>query len=242
MEIIKRPGLSVGFSQSFLNEKMAGDVFDFCKNLHWKPNSESRMSNITFGEKGLVYVVKFKENTVYRTTIPWENYEIIMSLKKMVEELTGETAPHGYNYCVIMKYANNDVIIKPHRDKEMVHGTSICGISVGSTRSLKLTPTYNKYNGSMLCELTHGSLYCLLPPTNDNYLHEILPGGRKNEVRYSLTFRNVAHAPKIIDIPPKTISVQGKCPCKLKTGLRKGESCGALIKDGSGGNFCKRHR
>lgn len=233
-------GLSVKFSPSFLDKEMADDVFNFCDSLKWKDKSMNRRSNITFGQNGLVYVVRFKENVIYRETIPWEDQTILINLKKMVEELTVDTAPDGYNYCVIMRYPHNGIIIKPHRDKEMVRGTSICGISVGNTRRLRLTHIDRNIRDPKTFELSHGSLYCLLPPTNDKYLHEILPEDidAQNTIRYSLTFRNVIG---VNNIPKPDKSVKYVCQGLLKSGLRKNEICGASVFE-PGATFCKRHQ
>lgn len=60
----------------------------------------------------------------------------------------------------------------------------ICGISIGQTRTLSMY----KYNNILNQPLKNGSLYLLLPPTNNFYSHAI----EKDDsigLRYSLTFR-----------------------------------------------------
>jgi 2OG-Fe(II) oxygenase superfamily len=123
-----------------------------------------------------------------------------------------------------MKYPHGDIVIKKHRDKEMTSGTSICGISVGTTRKIRFLPTSYinaKNSEGITLNLTHGSLYCMLPPTNDKWTHEILPENKEIGVRYSLTFRNMDINNMIKEIPKKQL-----CNAILKTGKRKGQECG----------------
>lgn len=200
--LIKRQGLSILFDKSFLIKDEADKIFSFCDNLNWKKTQTgdifNKRLNITFGEKGLVYNVTFSNKIINRNVIDWSEYPELLTLKTKVEDLTTNTAPNGYNFCAIMRYPNSSTIIKKHKDKEMVSGTSICGISVGATRNFKLSPPTTNYFSDcspLILSLIHGSLYCLLPPTNDYWCHEILSGTLKsNNVRYSLTFRNVPHA------------------------------------------------
>lgn len=235
MQEIRGLGLAVDFNDSYLSKEKSDEIFEFCdKTVNWNPKMENRRSNVTFGETGLIYAVTFQENTVYRKAISWDTYPCILKLKKKVEATTINTAPNGYNFCAIMRYPSGNVAIKKHRDKEMVHGTSIVGISVGSTRRLQLTPPYEFKKYPTILHLTHGSIYCLLPPTNDRYVHEILKDTDAG-VRYSLTFRNVPNA--ITSVP---LVVKIKCDAILKSGLRKGEKCGATVKL-SNANTCKRH-
>ena len=89
----------------------------------------------------------------------------------------------NFNVCVIQQYPNGKYGIQKHRDKEM--NGMICGISVGQTRTLSMY----KYNTNVLNQpLNNGSLYLILPPTNDFFLHAIEKDSSRG-VRYSLTFR-----------------------------------------------------
>lgn len=191
MQEIIGPELMINFNNDYLTKEEADCIYEFCdKTIKWSSKMNNRRSNVTFGKSGLIYTITFQKNTVYKKVIAWDMYPCLLDIKKKVEESTINTAPDGYNFCAIMRYPTGKVVIKKHRDKEMVSGTSIVGISVGSTRRFKLTPPYNIKTEPTILNLSHGSIYCLLPPTNDRYLHEILEDVDAG-CRYSLTFRNV---------------------------------------------------
>jgi alkylated DNA repair dioxygenase AlkB len=103
-------------------------------------------------------------------------------VEKMVDE--------KFNVCVVQRYPNGSYGINPHKDKEMIIGTTICGISFGAKRKLRLhSPKYMKLDNIEL-DLEHGSLYVLKSPTNTYWSHEIVKDKNINKPRISLTFRN----------------------------------------------------
>lgn len=213
--------------QPLLSKEIANELLDECESLNWK--NKNRRSNITFGDKGLVYKVEFSENTIYRKAISWDKLYILQKIKKIVEEYTREK----YNFCAIMRYPNGDSVIKKHRDKEMSKGI-IAGVSIGSKRRIVFTPLYNVNDNPISITLKHGSLYTMSPPTNDYWCHEI-PKGLTKRVRYSLTFR------KLLDtLTTKDIPVYPKCIAILKSGNKKGEKCNNNVKNG--GQYCGIHK
>jgi hypothetical protein len=214
---------NVTFDEKFVADELADTLLDKCKILFSNKSTATR-SSVIFGDKGLVYVVSYKGNTRKTLVKEWSEFQDLLTIKDKLQRLTGET----YNFCAIMKYPDGSAIIKKHRDKEMTKGSQICGISLGATREFKLSPI-NGVGGSHRLNLTHGSLYCLLPPTNDFWLHEILPSDTKEE-RYSLTFRNVPSPLKQEELK--------YCSAILKSGIRKGEKCGSWV---CTGELCGRH-
>lgn len=194
-EIVKGRGLDVRFFRQLYSPERAREIFEILeREIQWsKSITKGRRTNQTYGNEGLVYKVSFggygdrplKE--VERIAQPWTDVSILLALKKDVQLTTGE----DYNFCVIQRYPSGKVGINPHRDKEMVSGTTICGLSFGATRKLTLTPP--KFFGDETDRsftLTPGSLYILCPPTNDKWLHSI-EEDETTEPRISLTFRNV---------------------------------------------------
>ena len=118
--------------------------------------------------------------------LPW--LPCLMDIKLKLEQFikTQYDMMVTFNCCVVQRYSSGRVVIKAHRDKEMTEGTMICGISLGQKRTL----TMYKYKTPILSQpLDHGSLYLLLPPTNDFFAHSI-PTDDSKQVRISLTFRN----------------------------------------------------
>jgi len=149
--------------------------------------------NQTYGDDGLVYSITFgygdKANTVHRVAKQWSDVPILHLIKQDIEAVTGAS----YNFCVAQYYPSGRVGINPHRDKEMVRGTTISGLSFGQTRKLSMGPPrfLEKYKDPLLLDLVPGSLYVLHPPTNDYWSHCIVKDGTVREPRLSLTFRNV---------------------------------------------------
>jgi alkylated DNA repair dioxygenase AlkB len=71
-----------------------------------------------------------------RPAIDWQTLPLLLKLRDQITKLTGQCA----NFCVIQYYPNGRIIIPPHRDLEVTQGTSICGLSLGSLRTLNLDP------------------------------------------------------------------------------------------------------
>lgn len=179
--------LKITFHERLVSDKLEKDLIKTLKNLPWK--TLSRRTTITYGNKGLIYVVKFWNrgtggyNVVERPCIEWSEFPALEEAKNKVEEITGDS----YTCCAVQRYPNGKFGINPHQDKEMVKGTTIAGLSLGQTRQLKITDRYKKEKVNLT--LKSGSLYILHPPTNSHYFHSI-PKDSTTGVRYSLTFRN----------------------------------------------------
>lgn len=188
MESYYKPeeGLDVDFYSRFISRKRGNLILSKCDALDWQ--SLKRRSNIIFGNEGLVYSVTFYNSghpkTLDRHVRPWSDFPELIPIKKRIEKKTGSIC----NFCAVMRYPDGNIVIKKHRDREMIHGTSIFGLSVGSVRKFKLSKAFKQ---DITLNLTHGSLYAIKPPTNDSWFHEILPDPDISEVRYSLTFRTL---------------------------------------------------
>jgi len=121
-------------------------------------NKDLRRTSILFGNENLIYSVTYQGIT-----------------------------KQSYTVCVIQRYPNGKIGINPHRDKEMVLGTRICGLSLGAKRIIQFT---RLNNDPVSISLLAGSLYCMNPPTNQKWLHSIIKEPHIKEIRYSLTFRD----------------------------------------------------
>lgn len=118
----------------------------------------------------------------YRPALSWDQLPLLIPLRDLLTRLTGET----YKSCIIQRYPSGRVGIKPHRDKGLSIGSTICGFSFGATRMLVM----RRYGHEPITiPLYPGSLYILHPPTNDHWTHSI-DLDDTTEPRYSLTFRN----------------------------------------------------
>lgn len=217
--------LNILLDDDYLDRELADRLLLQCKKIFGNNQVGNQVrSRKLFGDEGLVYNVTYQNKTSYTKTTPWHVFPDLLIVKEQLEKTTNIV----YNFCAIMMYANENVVIKAHRDKEIPINAQISGISLGSTRRMKLT----KIKGSETKELIllHGSLYQLLPPTNDFWLHEILPETHYTDVRFSLTFRNVPKPMKEKDII--------YCNAILKSGTRKGQICHCIANKGT---LCGRH-
>lgn len=166
-------GLNLDFYPQFLDNHES--LYEEMEALFiHKPNIRE---NKTFGD--VDYTIRFNNGVVTRKAIPW--IPSLLETKKKLERMTNET----YTVCVVQRYPSGRIGIKPHRDKEMVKSTTICGISLGQSRTL----TMSRRGTNLHILLQSGSLYVFNPPTNDYWTHSIEVDS-STRPRISLTFRN----------------------------------------------------
>jgi alkylated DNA repair dioxygenase AlkB len=234
-QVYKDINLNFEYINQFISKDRADKLYKECDELVWPETT--RRKSITFGDEGLIYTIRVRDVAIHRKCTGWT--ESLYRLKQKVEKYVNSrtSTPIVFNFCAILRYPNGSVGIRKHQDKEMVLGTSICGVSLGDSRTFQLSPpTYGHSSNiePLKIELKHGSMYCMYPPTNSHWSHEILSEENKS-VRYSLTFRNVPSSNLIKEIP-----IYPRCSALLKSGNKKGGPCGAQIKDGKS-LMCKRH-
>lgn len=180
------PNLDVWFHPDFLSKKEADDLLTFLEeNVRWK--SKYKRWRQDFGNPGVAYSVTIRGRTKVRPTVDWTNIPELLAIKEKVEKATGEK----FTYCVVQKYPTGNIGIDPHRDKEMIKGSVIAGLSVGSGRDLILSPPRWLDYDPVRIHLPHGSLYALNPPTNDYWSHSIPRDNKVKSARISLTFRRL---------------------------------------------------
>ena len=166
------------YCESFLEEESS--LFNDLISL--LPIGKQR-STWLFGED-LMYTVETKNYKMERTPEPW--LPCLIPIKEKLEKFLfiQYDCKINFNVCVIQQYPSGKYGIQKHRDKEMGNAM-ICGISLGQTRTLSMY----KYNTNVLNQpLKNGSLYVLLPPTNEYFSH-CIPTDDSIGVRFSLTFR-----------------------------------------------------
>lgn len=231
-QTFKDEGLFVKFKDEFIDKDYADKIFEGCSKLNWPNQIKPRRTSITFGDDGLIYTIRVRDVKIHRYATSWNKFQnnLLILLKNKIEKCT----KLKFNFCAILRYEHGGIFIQKHKDKEMLNGTTICGISVGDTRKFQLSSPYNLKRDPVCLELTHGSIYLMYPPTNSYWSHEILPDEHKG-MRYSLTFRNIP-----IENLVKEIPIYPKCKTLLKTGNKKGQECGANIKI-LNSETCKRH-
>ncbi len=186
---MSRDYYNFSYYEEFLSSTEAAVSMDHFSRLFDLRNNKRQ--SFTFGNKGLVYEVKFggykgiPETISKREVIDWTQHPLLMAIKDQLEFVTTET----FTICVIQYYPNGSVGISKHKDKEMKPGTMICGISLGQTRELKMHPPSFLRRQPISTNLAPGSLYILKPPTNDYWMHSTEKDS-STQARISLTFRN----------------------------------------------------
>lgn len=181
-----RDNLDVDFYPHLLTPELAHGWYTYLESII--PH-EKRRSTLLFGDPGLLYNITYRGIATTQPIIPWTDLPPIIQLKELVEKITGQK----YTVCVVQRYSNGYVGINPHRDKEMVLGTRICGLSLGATRTISFTKTI--YGNPIPLDqvnipLISGSMYVMNPPTNQKWLHSIVKEPSIKESRISLTFRD----------------------------------------------------
>lgn len=176
--VVSGGGYNVEYDPSFFDEKYSDTIFKYLEaNVKWSTKiTQGRRVNQSYGDPGIIYEFSIRGKKITRTVTPWKELPFLEQLKDYVSQKTGKK----YNYVVIQRYPNKNVGMKPHRDKEMVPGTTIAGISLGARRTAAI--------GSYRFSLGNGSIYMLHPPTNDRHTH-CIENGEVDGVRISLTFR-----------------------------------------------------
>ena len=168
--------LDVEYIDEFLTEDHTMILFErFIKDA----TSASKRSKVIYGDQHKKYVVNFRGKTVEYPMLPWDPY--LLEIKEYLEQ----KFEIKLTVCVVSIYPTGTVCIKPHRDKEMVTGTKILGVSIGDVRTLRMSNWGKQHDIS----LKNGSIYIFNPPTNDYWSHEILPSN-STECRICFTFRN----------------------------------------------------
>lgn len=176
-------GLMLDFYPSFIPEDTAQSLYQvLIEHANWQRTlSDKRRTKALYGDEGLIYNINWYGKTSSRDVTPWSNLPILETLKDVLNDVTNES----YTICAIQYYPNGSVGINPHRDREMVEGTTIAGISLGSTRTLRLS----RGRKELEISLPPGSLYIFRPPTNDYWAHSITKDNTDSP-RISLTYRN----------------------------------------------------
>ena len=111
----------------------------------------------------------------------------LLELKKMVEELTGET----YNSCLLNLYHNGSEGMAWHSDgeKDLKEHGAIASLSFGAERKFAFKHKKGKDKVTLLLEL--GSLLVMKDETQTYWLHRLPPTKKVLKPRVNLTFRTI---------------------------------------------------
>jgi alkylated DNA repair dioxygenase AlkB len=175
-----RNELDVDFYPNLLTPELAHGWYQYLEAI--LPHANRRNTTL-FGDDGIIYKVRYQNIDTEKHVLPWNHLPALPELKTLVERLTDQQ----YTVCAIQRYPNGNIGINPHRDREMILGTRIAGLSLGATRTLSFT---HNYFDPVNIRLPSGSLYVMNPPTNQKWLHSIVKDPSVTQPRFSLTFRD----------------------------------------------------
>jgi len=162
-----------------LNEELATQWFDYLESFL---SHSGRRTSLLMGDEGIIYTTQYSGNVRNKNVIPWDQIPSLIQLRDLITSITGQKC----TVCAIQRYPNGKIGIAPHKDKEMIPGTKICGLSLGSTRTI----SFSKGGTIIDIPLVSGSLYVMNDPTNQKWTHSIIKDYSIKDPRISLTFRD----------------------------------------------------
>lgn len=177
---IKDNKLHIQLITSLFTRDEGMKIFKTLESLFINPPNTRRV-NQTYGDDGLIYRINFQGKITERPAQSWNKVPLLKYLRDYVSELTR----NKYTICVVQRYPSGKIGINPHKDKEMILGTTIAGLSFGAERTLVM----GRGEKNIEIPLPSGSLYVMNPPTNTYWTHSIKKDN-SSIIRISLTFRN----------------------------------------------------
>jgi len=195
--------LNVQYIDNFLTKREANLYFKLLeKNLEYYDQKISRVmirgkkidiprKQVAYGDDGTYY--KFCGTNIPART--WSDdlvSKVILKIKQKIEQKLNET----FNFCLINRYQNGKQYIGFHSDdyRQLGEKHNIVGISLGVGRDFLLKAKNfvpENVDEKISIYLDHGSLICMLHPTNIHWKHAVPKRTKIRKPRISLTFRKM---------------------------------------------------
>ena len=131
----------------------------------------------------LPFEYTYSNNT--KKALPWTKE--LLELKRMSEELTGET----FNSCLLNLYHSGEEGMAWHSDaeKDLKRNGAIASLSFGAERKFAFKHKQTKEKVALV--LDHGSLLVMKGTTQTHWLHRLPPTKLVKTPRINLTFRTI---------------------------------------------------
>lgn len=175
--------------ENVISQDMANELLEsLTQCAKWKNSFITKSGNISKRRNKSIYGSIQTYSATFRgknISSPVHNWDEIPILKELADNISSITRDQ-YNTCVLQYYANEEVGINPHRDKEVLPDNCITSISLGSTRIMRFERNGTRYD----IPLPSGSLCVIYPPTNTYWAHSILCEKEAKSKRISLVFRH----------------------------------------------------
>ena len=183
------------------------NIEDFKDNKNWSEEKVIRLQK-WYQINGSYFCPKWKVKYKRWVSHPYPDFLLqlqsdIQDHLQSIQMRCNELNIPEINSCLINKYRNGNDYIRPHRDTDMSFGKepTVLGLSLGCDREIKFCRVkYNGHNTSnskidkeksdlnFTQTLKSGSLFIMAGSSQKYFTHEI-PKSTKNQIRYSLTFR-----------------------------------------------------
>ena len=150
------------------------------KNLPWQQSSFGRRKVCQIG-------CDYTYSNIVVKGVPFEVYK---PLKGLLDRVNSELGT-SFNSILVNWYpAGSSVGIGVHKDdeKELVHGSKVCSISLGATMPFILQDRYSNPSESIRVDLKDGDVFLMGTNCQKHYFHSI-PKMVLSSDRVSLTFR-----------------------------------------------------
>jgi alkylated DNA repair dioxygenase AlkB len=189
MDIINHEGIVNYYGKVMAKNEADAYLKTLLETIEWK-NDEAiifgrhiitKRKVAWYGDDGYSY--KYSGTT--KQALSWTPE--LLELKKLTEELTGET----FNSCLLNLYHDGNEGMAWHSDDEKSLGkdSAIASLSFGAERKFSLKHRVSKETHSVLLE--NGSLLIMKGATQSNWLHSLPKSKRILEPRVNLTFRRM---------------------------------------------------
>ena len=189
INIISDDGCVDYYGQVIIDQEASAYFASLRRNIQWK-NDEAIIlgKKIITKRKVAWYADKPYEYTYSKRTkraLPWT--QVLLALKAIVEEHTGET----FNSCLLNLYHDGSEGMAWHSDGEthLKKNGAIGSLTFGAERKFAFKHKQTKEVVSLT--LQHGSLLVMKDLTQANWLHRLPPTTKVDAARINLTFRTI---------------------------------------------------
>ena len=139
---------------------------------------------------------------IHHDPCEYPDIDIFSTIEERMKSVDNDFSFDDYT-CLVTHYPNGSSSIPRHSDNEpsIQHDSTIYTISIGATRTLRLTNTTGLLQEHDVT-LRHGTVYSMSRLSQDSWSHEIVPDYNCKEPRISFTFRKLTDPHPKASVPP----------------------------------------
>ena len=187
-------------------------VFDFDTSVNFEDlNVPDIIKDLSFHQRvscgrkvGFFGNTNYTYGSVSHKAVPYPDCPTFNKLFEKLSEIDTNITRESYT-CLATYYPNGRAYIPQHNDEQQIlSGSKIYTVSVGSTRTLRLVNKAGVLNEQAF-EVPHGSVYTMSADSQSKWTHGIDPEPLVDRPRISFTFRQlepILHETENAQIPP----------------------------------------